>query len=55
MALIEDKILVAVIGLAAFYLAYRIFSGVSKSSKPNRDYLDKVLTSEEYKVKGRFE
>jgi len=50
----ENKMLLVFVGLAAFYLAYRLFS-INKSEKPYQEHLDKIMDSDEYKVKGRFE
>jgi uncharacterized membrane protein len=55
MEFLETRLLIAVVGLAAFYIAYRMFSGIGKNERVYKESLNKVLTSDEYKVKGRFE
>jgi len=55
MDFLENKWLIAIIGFAVFYLAYKIFSGVNKNEKLYQEHLDKIITSDENKVKGRFE
>ncbi|MBS3132862.1 hypothetical protein J4470_01875 [Candidatus Woesearchaeota archaeon] len=59
MEFLDNKLLIAVVGLVAFYLAYKFFSLSNKSDNKSeriyQEHLDKILKSDEYKVKGRFE
>jgi len=55
MAIVENRWIIALIGLAVVYLGYRIFTAVSKSQKLYQENVDKIINSDEYKVKGRFE
>ena len=55
MAIVENKLLLVLIGLTVVYIAYKLFFTVNKSSKLYEENLDKVMNSDEYKVKGRFE
>ena len=52
----EDKFLFGIVALALVYLAYRVFLAMA----PRKDNLyeqqmQRILNSEEYKVKGKFE
>jgi len=49
-----NKLMLVAIGLLVFYIAFRVF-GSKKVEKPYQQHLDKILNSDEYKVKGRFE
>jgi len=51
----ENKMLLIFIGLAIFYLGYRLFYSTRKAGNPYQENLDKIMNSDEYKVKGRFE
>ena len=55
MAIVENKLIFAVIGILAAYLLIKMFSKASKSEKVYEKQLDKILNSDENKVKGRFE
>jgi len=55
MAYLENKWLIAFIGLALVYLAIRIFSAAGKTQKVYQESVDKIMNSDEHKVKGRFE
>jgi hypothetical protein len=41
--------------LLAAYIVYRVLSSFSKKSSDYDKELEEVLTSEKYKVKGRYE
>ena len=51
----DNKWLIAVIGLAVAYLVFRLLVNAGKSERRYQQHLDKILNSEDYKVKGRFE
>tara|TARA_Y100000310_G_scaffold343707_1_gene452604 strand:+ start:5284 stop:5526 length:243 start_codon:yes stop_codon:yes gene_type:complete len=51
----ENKMFLVLFGLAIFYLAYKMLSRTSKTEKSYRESIDKILNSDEHKVKGRFE
>ncbi len=55
MAFFEDKLLLVVIGVAIFYFVYRLFFAVGKADKLYQETVKKIMNSEEYKVKGRFD
>jgi len=55
MAFLENRWLIAIVGLMVFYMAYKLFSSISKNEKVYQEQIDKVISSEENKVKGRFE
>ena len=51
----DSKWLIAIIVLAIAYLTFRIFIGSNKNQKRYQQHIEKILNSEEYKVKGKFE
>ena len=56
MIILEDnRWLLAVIGLAVAYLVFRLLIRVGKSEKRYQQHLEKIINSDDYKVKGRFE
>ena len=58
MELFDQKIAVWIISAVAAYLFYRWLFGIGlKKSSPNRyeSEIKEILTSDKYKVKGRFE
>ncbi len=55
MAFFENKLLIALAGFTVFYLVYRLFFSVDKADKIYKETVENIMTSEEYKVKGRFE
>ncbi|MBI2664454.1 hypothetical protein HYX10_03880 [Candidatus Woesearchaeota archaeon] len=50
----DSRLLLLAAGLVAFYLGYRLFSG-SRPQRPYQEKINKILTADEFKVKGRFE
>jgi len=55
MAFSTDQLLYAAVGLAAIYLIFRLVLKATKNQRNYQQQLEKVITSDEYKVKGRFE
>jgi len=55
MAIVENKLIFALIGILAAYLLIKMFNKASKTEKGYEKQLDKILNSDENKVKGRFE
>ncbi len=55
MALVENKLLLALVGLAVVYIAYRLLFAADRTDKLYQETMESILNSEEYKVKGRFE
>lgn len=55
MVLEDNRWLVAVIGLAVAYLVFRLFVSAGKNERRYQQHLNKIINSDDYKVKGRFE
>ena len=55
MAFFEDKLILVFAGVAFFYLIYRLFFAVEKADKLYQETVEKIVNSEEYRVKGRFD
>lgn len=51
----ENRYLIAVYIFLLVYLSYKIYSYFSEKNKKFEREIKEVLTSEEFKVKGRFE
>lgn len=56
MADLEQRIAMGVLAAVAAYIAYRwLFASKEPSTPDYEQELKKILTSDKYKVKGRFE
>lgn len=55
MLLEENRLLIAVIGLAVAYLVFRLLVSAGRNGKRYQQHLDNILNSDDYKVKGKFE
>ncbi len=55
MALFENKLLLLLVSVTIFYLVYKLFFAADKTDKLYQETVEKILNSEENKVKGRFE
>ncbi|MBI2141300.1 hypothetical protein HYU16_02650 [Candidatus Woesearchaeota archaeon] len=56
MAVLDQKIIMWIVAAAAAYVAYRLLFSSKDASLTSYDrQVDEILTSEKYKVKGRFE
>ncbi len=53
---LNNKLLLALLGGAAFYLAFRaMFGSASRKSSTYHKEIERIINSDENKVKGRFE
>lgn len=55
MIVLENKLIIWAAALLAGYVIYRLVSSLGSKSSDYEQELEKVLTSEECKVKGRHE
>lgn len=55
MALNESILLLGGIALAASYIFFRYFTGVGRGADLYERQVEQILSSDEYKVKGKFE
>ena len=55
MEFLDHRLLIALAVLAGAYALFRIFAASGKNSRLYEQEIEKIMNSEENKVKGRFE
>lgn len=51
----ENKLVFIISALIASYILYRLLSSFNKGSSDYQKSVEELLSSEEYKVKGRYD
>ena len=55
MAIVDTRLMIGLVAVGILYLSFKLFLAANKNNRLYKDELDKVVSSDEYKVKGRFE